>query len=437
MKFSIDERLGRLACVAAVVLLLAPGAGAQAGQPVRWVGSWAASQQVPEPANALAPDALTHATLRQLVHLSVGGEQLRLRLSNAFGTAPLHLVAVHVAAPVSTKGAAIDVATDRAVTFDGGRADVTIPAGAEYLSDPVAFHAPALSELAITLQYGDAPAVQTSHPGSRATSYLSHTAKVDSADLADASKFEHWFQISGVDVPAVADAEAIVTLGDSITDGHGATTNGNDRWPDDLAVRLQAVPALRSRSVLNHGLGGNRILLDGNGPNALARFSRDVLAQPGVKYVVVFEGVNDLGVASRLAEISQDAHDALVAHLIGALQQMIVRAHSNGLRIYGATITPYTGSEYYHPAAASEADRQKVNAWIRTPGNFDAVIDFDKVVEDPAQPGRLLPKFDSGDHLHPSAAGFKAMSDSIPLALFAQCGYQSVRVPSRRRATGR
>jgi lysophospholipase L1-like esterase len=400
-------------------LLMLPRAGGQPSTPVRWVGSWAASQQMPEATNALAATALNHAVLRQIVHLSLGGEQVRLHLSNVFGNAPLRLAAVHIAVPVSAAGAGIREGTDRTVTFDGGRADVTIPAGAEYVSDPVIFHAPTFSDVAITLQYLDAPTVQTSHPGSRATSYLSHTASPESADLPDATKFEHWFQISGMDVPAEPNAAAIVTLGDSITDGHGATTNGNDRWPDDLAARLQAVPALRSRSVLNQGLGGNRLLLDGNGPNAVARFSRDVLAQPGVRYVVVFEGVNDLGVATRLSEISQSEHDALVAHLIGALQQMIVRAHSNGLRIYGATITPYTGSEYYHPAATSEADRQKINAWIRKPGNFDAVIDFDKVVADPAQPARLLPLFDSGDHLHPSAAGFKTMADSIPLSLFA------------------
>lgn len=402
-----------------VLVLSTTFASGQVAEPTHWVGSWAASQQVPEASNALAADALTNATLRQLVHLSLGGEQLRLHLSNVFGTAPLHLTAVHIAVPISTAGAAIRVGTDRAVTFDGGHADVTIPAGAEYVSDLIAFHAPPLSDVAITLQYADAPAVQTSHPGSRSTSYLSHTATASSAAMPDATEFDHWFQISGVDVPATQNAASIVTLGDSITDGHGATTNVNDRWPDDLAARLQAVPALRSRSVLNQGLGGNRLLLDGNGPNAVARFSRDVLAQPAVRYVIVFEGVNDLGVASRLAEISQGEHEALVMHAIGALQQMIARAHSNGLRIYGATVTPYTGSEYYHPGAASEADRQKINAWIRTPGNFDAVIDFDKVVADPAQPTRLLPRFDSGDHLHPSAAGFKAMSDSILLSLFA------------------
>ncbi len=171
---------------------------------------------------------------------------------------------------------------------------------------------------------------------------------------------------------------------------------------------------------LNHGLGGNRVLLDGMGPNALARFTHDVLAQPGVRYVIVFEGVNDLGVATRSAEITPAEHDALVAHLEAAYQQMIDRAHTARLLIYGATITPYAGFEYYHPGPASESDRQKINAWIRASGHFDAVLDFDKLLADPARPSRLLPKFDSGDHLHPSAAAYHAVANSISLSLFAR-----------------
>ncbi|MEK6398651.1 MAG: SGNH/GDSL hydrolase family protein, partial [Terriglobus sp.] len=226
--------------------------------------------------------------------------------------------------------------------------------------------------------------------------------------------FEHWFQISGVEVDSANKAGAVVTLGDSITDGHGATDNGNDRWPDDLAARLHG------RAVLNAGLGGNRVLLDGQGPNALARFDRDVLAQPGVRFVIVFEGVNDLGMSTKDGEISPAEHAALVAHIIGAYQQMIDRAHIAGLKIYGATITPYMGFDFYHPTTTNEADRQAINAWIRTPGHFDAVLDFDRIVADPAYPARLLPKFDSGDHIHPNAMAYHALADSIPLALFAQ-----------------
>lgn len=379
----------------------------------QWVGSWAASQQIPTGANALDVDALHNATLRQLVHLSVGGERLRVRLSNTFGTAPLHLSEVHIATPKSTKSAEIEPASDRALRFDE-KTEVTIPAGAEYLSDAIAFHVVPMAELAITIQYTDAPAVQTSHPGSRATSYLSHTASVSAATMPDAKTFEHWFQISGVEVETSGNSGTVVALGDSITDGHGATDNGNDRWPDDLAVRL------KTSAVLNAGLGGNRVLLDGQGPNALARFDRDVLAQPGVKYVIVFEGVNDLGMSTKDGEITPAEHAALVAHILGAYQQMIARAHMAGLKIYGATITPYMGFDFYHPTATNEADRQAINAWIRTPGHYDAVLDFDRVVADPANTARLLPKYDSGDHIHPNAMAYHAMADSIPLTLFAK-----------------
>ncbi len=399
------------------VVLLAAVVSAYAQPSPHWVGSWAAAQQLPEPQNALSPDDLRNATLRQIVHLSVGGATLRVRLSNAFGTAPLHLTAVHIARPLSPRNARIDAATDRALTF-GGEPDVTIPQGADYLSDPAAFPAAPLSDLAITLHIDEPPAQQTGHPGSRATSYLAHGDLVSAPDLPDAKQVNHWYFISGVEVPASPSGAAIVALGDSITDGHGATLNGNDRWPDDLARRLQAHPATRGIGVLNEGIGGNRILLDGLGPNALARFDRDVLAQPGVRYLIVLEGVNDLGTLTRSGEVPQPAHQTLVHRILSAYAQMIERAHEHGIQVIGATILPYVGSDYYHPGPASEADRQAINQWIRAPGHFDAVIDFDKVMRDPAHPDRLLPAYDSGDHLHPSAAGYRAMADAIPLALF-------------------
>ena len=384
---------------------------------LHWTGSWACSQQIPEPANALASEELRHALLRQIVHLSIGGDRIRVRVSNTFGTQPLHLASVHIARPLSSTGSAIDTATDRSLSFNNAM-DVTIPAGAEYLSDPIEFHVLPLSDLSITIQFEDPPVGETSHSGSRATSYLSTTGNPASRDLPDAKRIDHWFQLSGVDVAATTQASALVALGDSITDGHGATTNGNDRWPDILSARLQTTPTTRFISVLNQGIGGNHLLTDGLGPNALARFDRDVLAQPGAKYVLVLEGVNDLGGATRVSEISQAEHDALVARVIGAYTQMIERAHAHGLRIFGGTITPYTGSDYYHPGSMSEADRQKINAWIRSAGHFDASIDFDKAIADPADPKRMLPAYDSGDHLHPSPAGYKAMAGAVPLALF-------------------
>ncbi|MGN6122576.1 MAG: SGNH/GDSL hydrolase family protein [Sphingomonas oligoaromativorans] len=403
----------RTACVAALLALTPLPAIAA---PPHWVGSWAASQQVPEPQNALAPADLHDATLRQVVRLSAGGNRIRLRLSNAFGTQPLVIDNVHVAHALSPAGARIDPASDRQVTFNG-LASVTIPAGASYLSDPVAMAATPLAVLAVSLHLPEAPDRQTGHPGSRSTSYLVHGDQSAAADLANAQKVEHWYQLAGIEVEAPAAAGAVVTLGDSITDGHGATTNGNDRWPDRLAERLQATPATRGLSVLNQGIGGNRLLLDGLGPNALARFDRDVLAQPGVRTVVLLEGVNDLGTFTRDAPASPEGHATLVAQLIGAYRQIVERAHAQGVKVIGATILPYGGNGYYHPDAANEADRQAINRWIREPGHFDGVVDFDRVTRDPAHPDHLRPDFDSGDHLHPSPKGYKAMADAVPLAL--------------------
>jgi lysophospholipase L1-like esterase len=412
-------RLGMMKVMACVAIWLVAMECVQAQTTVNWVGSWAASQQIPETQNLLDPELLRDATLRQVVHLTVGGSQLRVRLSNAFGTEPLHVTAVHVARPVSTSSAAIDAASDRAVTFHG-TPDVTIPAGAEYLSDAVAFPVAPLSNLAISVHFDQPPARETGHPGSRATSYVVHGDLVSAVNLPDAKTVEHWYQISGVDVIAPTKAISVVTVGDSITDGHGATTNGNDRWPDVLAARMQADKSTQTMSVLNEGIGGNRLLLDGLGPNALARFDRDVLTQTGVRAVIVFEGVNDLGTLTRDHDVSAEEHAALVSRIEVGYSQMIERAHAHGIRVIGATILPYIGSGYYHPGPESEADRQAINGWIRGAGHFDAVVDFDQVMRDPAHPDRLLPAFDSGDHLHPGPAGYKVMGEAIPLTLLLQ-----------------
>ncbi|HEX8756047.1 MAG TPA: SGNH/GDSL hydrolase family protein, partial [Steroidobacteraceae bacterium] len=404
-------------CAALAAGIWTPLALARPVASYRWVGSWASSQQIPEPRNALPPGALRDATLRQIVHLTVGGKELRVRLSNAFGTGPLTVLAAHIARPVSKETGSIEAASDRALTF-GGSASVTIPAGADYYCDPIAFDAPALSDLAITIYLEVPPQRQTSHPGSRETSFLVHGDHVADAMLSGATTVDHWFFISGVDVKESARGTAIVTLGDSITDGHATADNSDTRWPDDLARRLQARASTRYLSVLNVGTGGNRLLLDGLGPNALARFDRDVQGQTGARYLIVLEGINDLGTATRLAPITAAQHTVLVHQMIGAYEQIILRAHEHGITVIGGTITPDGGSDYYHPSAASDADRQAVNAWIRQPGHFDAVVDFDRVVRDPMHPNRLLPAYDSGDHLHPSPAGYRAMAAAIPLALF-------------------
>ncbi len=406
--------------VAFVILLLLvlsrPGICADAQA---WVGSWAASQQIPEPGNSLAPGDLHDATVRQIVRLSIGGSRLRVHISNAFGTEPLRFTSVHIARPLSPAASAIDPKSDRSLTFSGAT-EVIVPAGAEYISDSTDYPAAPLSSVAITFHLDEPPARESGHPGSRATSYYVHGDLVSSADLPGPKHVDHWYQVSGVDVLAPPGAAAIVALGDSITDGHASTTNGNDRWTDVLAERLGGSPSTRSIGMLNQGIGGNHLLTDGLGPNALARVDRDVLAQPGVRWLILFEGVNDLGGLTRNGEVSAAEHSALVGRILSAYEQIIVRAHTHGLRAIGATITPFAGSDYYHPGPASESDRQAINAWVRAPGHFDEMIDFDKVVRDPHQPGRLLPAYDCGDHLHPNPAGYRAMGDAIPLALFAQ-----------------
>ena len=384
-----------------------------------WTGTWAASQQIPEPQNSLPPEDLRDATVRQIFHLSIGGKMVRVRLSNTFGTKPLHFTSVHIARPLSLSSPQIDPATDKAVTFSGS-SDVIVPAGADYVSDPISYSVAALSSLAVTFHLDDPPVGETGHPGSRATSYYVHGDLVSAADLPEAKRVDHWYQISGIDVIAAQNASAIAVLGDSITDGHAATTDGNDRWTDVLAARLQDSAATRNIAVLNEGIGGNHLLTDGLGPNALARFDRDVISQTGVRYVIVLEAVNDLGDLTRLGDVSSQAHSEMVHRIIAAYEQIIARAHAHGIKAIGATILPDVGSTYYHPGPSSEADRQAVNTWIRARGHFDAVIDFDKIMRDPQQPDRLLPAYDSGDHLHPSPAGYHAMGAAVPLSLFTR-----------------
>jgi lysophospholipase L1-like esterase len=374
-----------------------------------WVGSWATAVQAPEPENALSPADLTDATLRQVVHLSLGGKVFRVRLSNAFGAAPLHIAAAHIARPTPSGG--IDPASDTALTFLGAP-DVTIPAGADYLSDPIAFDVAPVNDIAISLYFDKAPVAQTGHPGSRATSFVAHGNLVGAAQLPNAKAIDHWYFIEGIDVLAPTPARAIVAFGDSITDGNGATTNGNDRWPDVLARALQANESTSDIAVLNAGIGGNHLLTDGLGPNALARFDRDVLEPPGVKAVILLEGINDLGGLTISGEVSPAAHNALVHRIIAAYEQMVARAHAHGILVYGGTITPDMGSDYYHPDAQNEADCLAVNRWIRARGHFDGIIDFDAVVHDPAHPDRLLPAYDSGDHLHPGPAGYRVMGEA-------------------------
>ena len=388
----------------------------QPAQGVRWVGTWASAQMLVDGPDLTADD-FRDATLRQVVHISSGGSRIRVRLSNAFGTAPLQIQMVHVAKPASVVNCRIDATTDKPLRFSGNTA-VTIPPGADYLSDPIDYPVAPLTDLTVTM-YLETPSLhQTGHIAAHTTSCLGARNLVSAADMPDAKKFQHWFYLTGVEIESPPDAAAVVTLGDSITDGTGSTLNGNDRWPDVLAARLQAGAASRRWSVLNLGIGGNHMLTDGVGPNALARLDRDVLAQPGVRAVIVFEGVNDLGGWTRNGPISKEEHDVFVARLIASYEQVIERAHASGLTVIGATILGYEGAANYHPDAANLADWQRVNDWIRQPGHFDAVVDLDKATADPAHPGRMAPTTGSADNLHPGPAGYKMMGDAFPLSLF-------------------
>lgn len=387
--------------------------GAQAAPDAcSWQATWASSQMIPGAGDTLPAGGMTGATLREIVRTSIGGRQVRVRFSNAFGSEPLVILGGEIARSADKATDRIVPATRHALTF-AGAASITIPPGGDWLSDPVPFAAAAFDDLAVSFRVSGDPANQTSHPGARATSYVAPGDVTGAETLSGATRTDHWFMLSGIEVQRCASALGIVALGDSITDGHGATTNGNDRWPDVLARRLGG-----RRAVLNEGIGGNRVLLDGLGPNALARLDRDVLAQPGVRDVILLEGINDLGTLTRLQPRTPAERAAFVAQLTAGYAQIVARAHARGLKVHGATLTPFVGSDYYHPDAGSEADRQAINAWIRTPGHFDSVIDFDRVTRDPRDPSRLAPAFDSGDHLHPNPAGYEAMGAAVPLALF-------------------
>ncbi|MBO9623277.1 MAG: polysaccharide deacetylase family protein [Sphingomonas sp.] len=405
------------ALVALLLLVIGLAPVAHAQQQPNWVGAWATSQIVPVDNNAAPVEDLTDATLRQVVRVTLAGKQLRVRLSNAFGNAPLAIGAASVARSAGNATSRIDPATLKPLTF-GGHTQALIPAGADYWSDPVALPVGAGTDLAITLFLPKAPDRQTGHPGSRATSYFVHGNQVTTVELPGAKTAPRWFVIGGVEVDAPG-ASALVVLGDSITDGYGVQPDTNLRWPDALFRRMQADPATRNMAVLNAGIGGNRLLLDGTGPNALARFERDVLSVPGVSHMIVLVGVNDLGVLTRDAPATPEQHHALAEAMIDGLRQIVARARAHGIKAIGGTITPYGGSNYYHPDAANEADRAAVNNWIRTPGNFDAVIDFDAVMRDPANPRRLRADLDSGDGLHPAMAGYQVLADAVPLSLLS------------------
>jgi lysophospholipase L1-like esterase len=389
-----------------------------------WIDTWAAAPQLTEPGNMPPPPftqgnlVFADSTIRQTIHVTLGGQQMRLRFSNAYGGADLPITALSVALPIDGQAgvSAIQLGTAQPVTFDG-QAGVDIPAGAQAVSDPLDFDLAPGSNLTVTmyLAAGQASNNITSHPGSRTTSYMVAGNHVGDENLAGAASVAHWYFLSGAEVWSRPATAAVAIVGDSLTDGRGSTTNGNDRWPDQLFTRLRSIPDTSGVAVLNQGLGGNRVLNDGLGPNVLARLDRDVLAQSGVKWLIVFEGVNDIGTA----DPTEAAQKQVAANLIAAYQQIITRAHALGIRVFGATITPFGGNAGYDdPQGLREAARQTVNQWIRTSHKFDAVLDFDRAARDPANPRQILPSFDSGDHLHLNPAGYQALADAVPASPF-------------------
>lgn len=408
----------RWSMILAAAALVASAAPAQerSRDDARWIASWGSAQMLAEGDNALPVESTDAITLRQIVRLSAGGDRLRVRLSNRFGTRPLTIGGAHLAR-AAMPGAARIESGGAGLTFDG-RTETVIPAGAEVYSDPVRVTAAAGSDLSISLYLPEAPQPQTGHPGARATNFLQSGNHLADTDLPGALTSTRWYLIADVEVAAAADAASVVVIGDSITDGHGVPPDSNGRWTDILAERLRGQSATRDIGVINAGIGGNRVLLDGIGPNLMARFDRDVIARSGVRWAIVLEGINDLGTLTRDAPATPEQHAALVRRITAAYRQMATRAHAHGIKLIGGTIMPFGGNDYYHPGPQLEAARQSINRFIRSSGVFDAVIDFDRATRDPAHPNRLAPRFDSGDYLHPSAAGYRAMGDAVPLALF-------------------
>jgi lysophospholipase L1-like esterase len=373
-----------------------------------WVGTWMTAVQLTEPGNLPPAPGLARNTVRQVVHVSLGGETLRAGFSNVFGTSPIEITAATVA--VSRGNGAIDPSTEIPLTF-GGAPNVVIQPGDEVTSDSFSFPLQPLSDVAITIKFGSmSTTVITGHPGSRTTSYIMRGDAMADSVMANAIKTDHWYVISSLDVRR-KDASAVVTLGNSITDGRGSGTNMQNRWPDELARRLQADNRTVDVAVLNAGIGGNCVLVQCLGPSALNRFERDVLTPPGVRWLIILEGVNDIGNSGPNAPI-------VAQNLIDAFEQMITDAHANDILVYGATIMPFGNSFYFSPG--NEAARQTVNEWIRTSGAFDAVIDLDAAMRDPDIPNQLAPDVHDGDFLHPSQLGHRKMAEAVDLSLFAQ-----------------
>ncbi|WP_062203855.1 SGNH/GDSL hydrolase family protein [Aureimonas sp. AU12] len=406
------SRIGLRGLVVVAALMAPQGSWAQQAAP-SWTASWGAS-----PVFDVGPE-LSNTTVRQFVRLSAGGSQVRIRFSNETGRAPLVIGAASLARPGNAAGS-IDAGSALPLTF-AGQSTVSVPPGAPMLSDPVDLAVEPLATLAVTMHVARWTGPSVIHLDAVQTAYMVEGNHVSDAEFTTPKTALQRFYLSGVEVSSPGRAApTLVTFGDSITDGYHSTVDANRRWPDRLAERLSQRGAGRDVGIVNAGISGNRVLHDRPeemfGPSALARLDRDALAQPGLRWLVVMEGINDIGhpTSAGLTEQAVSADQIIAGH-----RQIIARAKAKGIKVYGATLTPFEGTifpGYFTPEG--ETKRQAVNVWIRTGGAYDAVIDFDAVLRDPANPARMKAEFDEGDHLHPNDAGYRAMADSIDLALF-------------------
>lgn len=419
-----DDRvkISKLTLLLAALLAVAPLAHAAKGDktapplPDHWVGTWATANYSLDDPRRLTDLGLgaSDMTLRQVVHVSLGGPLVRVELSNEFGTDSLTIGAAHLALTMPGVYTDINLPSANALTF-GGKPSIVIPPGATVLSDPAALVVPGGGDLTISLFVPAQKIAHVSqHNSAYQSNYLATGNMVSAKTVAGARKVSSWYFLKGVDVRVPAQEGAVVAFGDSITDGTQNVENSNGRWPDVLARRLAAGgKKTRYLGVLNEGIGGNRVLHDGTGPSALARFDRDVLSRPGVKYLVILEAINDIGHAYD----PRRPYDVVTADdLIQGFQQMVERAHQHGIKVIGATLTPYMAAGYSSPAG--EQVRQALNTWIRTTKTLDGVVDFDKATADPAHPDMFLPADERGDHLHPNDAGMKVMGNAFDLKLF-------------------
>jgi lysophospholipase L1-like esterase len=400
----------RRTLLACILLAACHSAAIGTSPDATWVSTWQGPPQLTEPRNMPPAPGLPGTSLRQLIHLSLGGAALRLRFSNEYGDAPLRIESAQIAR--ATGRERIDVSTLRAVRFHGDSA-ITLAPGTFVFSDDIPLAAAPLSDLIVTMYLTQVPAALTGHPGSRTTSFILPGNHVRDAWFDGATPTEHWYVLSGADVKTAVPSSTVAILGNSIADGRGSGTDKNNRWPDNLARRLQGNSATSHVGVVNAGIGGNTVIRGGLGPTALVRYERDILTQRGVRWAIISEGVNDIGGAR-----GADSSASIARQLIDAYQQMIDKAHARGIRIYGATILPFVGSQYGSPD--HESARATVNNWIRTSGKFDAVIDMDAAMRDPADPTKLRADVDSGDHLHPNENGYRVMAETIDLSLFTR-----------------